>query len=213
MVSIGSSPGKYLIGLTGNIGTGKTTVRRMLEDLGAYGIDADDLVRNALDREGSAYGPVMRAFGRKILTRQGAIDHQKLALAVFNNHAELERLEAIVHPLVRREIYRLVAQASYYVVVVEAIKLIEGGLDKECDTVWVVQASQEQQLARVTKSRGMSTAQVTQRMQAQTPQASKAARADVIIRNNSSLKATRLQVNQQWRSIGSADAHRGRAAP
>ena len=209
--SKGVWPGRYVIGLTGNIGTGKTTVRLMLEELGAFGIDADNLGHRTLDRCGPAYGMVVSTFGHGILTLGGEIDRQKLAHAAFNAPDQLDKLEAIIHPIVRQEINVLVTQTLHPVVVVEAIKLIEGGFADKCDAVWVVEASREQQLERLAKQRHMTIEETDKRMRYQTSQASKASRADVLIQNDGDTKDTRSQVGQAWNEILLEAAHLTRA--
>ena len=203
---------RLVIGITGNIGTGKTTVRRMLEDLGAFGIDADDLVHRALAQDGTGYRHVVRTFGSGILTTEEQIDRQKLADLVFDKPTQLAKLETILHPIVRQEIDQMVTQTSDPVIAVEAIKLIEGGLADKCDSVWLVQASREQQLERVTKHRRMSTEQAAQRMRAQTPQERKEERADVLINNYDGLEETRRQVDEAWVAIVSSEHMSKRAS-
>jgi dephospho-CoA kinase len=129
-------PGKYVIGLTGNIGTGKSVVRKMLEHLGAYGIDADALSHRAIANGAPGFQPVVDTFGRWLLDPQGQIDRAKLGKLVFNDSEAMKRLEAIVHPLVRQAVEVLATRASQPTIVVEAIKLLEGNLRAACDSVW-----------------------------------------------------------------------------
>src|SRR5512141_1238742 len=93
-------PGKYVIGLTGNIGTGKSVVRRMLEHMGAYGIDADALAHRAMANGAPGYGPVVAAFGSFVVEAGGEIDRTRLGRIVFNDPDALKILEGIIHPLV-----------------------------------------------------------------------------------------------------------------
>src|SRR4030042_3717036 len=121
-------PGKYVIGLTGNIATGKSVVRKILEHLGAYGIDADALGHRAIAKDAPGYQEVVNPFGTWILGQDGQVDRAKLARVVFSDPEALARLEAIVHPLVRQAVDMLIRRSKQKVIVVEAIKLLEGPL-------------------------------------------------------------------------------------
>ncbi len=191
-------PDKVIIGLTGNIATGKSVVRRMLEHLGALGIDADALGHRALDPSSPGYGRVVGEFGRAILDENGHIDRKALGRIVFSDPAALKRLEAIVHPLIRQAIASLIENASQKVIVIEAIKLLEGDLYSMCDAIWVAEAAPETQLARLKNKRKMSAQDALQRIQSQPPQAQKLSVADVIIRNDRSFESTWNQVTQAW---------------
>jgi dephospho-CoA kinase len=191
-------PGKYVIGLTGNIATGKSVVRKMLEHLGAYGIDADALAHRAIAKDAPGYQPVLDTFGSWILTSEGQIDRTRLGKIVFSDSEALEKLEAIIHPLVRQAIDLLVRRAGQKVIVIEAIKLLEGDLRAACDNIWVTTAPMEIQLRRLRVKRGMSAEVARQRIAAQPPQASKIEAADVVIKNNASFEATWKQVLAAW---------------
>jgi len=104
-------PGKFVIGLTGNIATGKSVVRRMLEHLGAYGINADALTHRVLSRGAPGYQPVIELFGKRILNQSGEIDREKLGKLVFNDPNALSDLEAIVHPYITQAIDLLIKRA------------------------------------------------------------------------------------------------------
>ncbi len=194
-------PGKYVIGLTGNIATGKSVVRRMLEHLGAYGIDADALAHRAIARGAPSYQPVLETFGRWILGPDRQIDRSRLARLVFSDPEALARLESIVHPVVDQAIDILVRRASHKVIVIEAIKLLESGLGAKCDSIWVTHAMQEIQLARLMKKRGLSEAVARQRITAQPAQEEKIAAANVVIRNDGSFEDTWKQVVAAWKEI------------
>jgi dephospho-CoA kinase len=194
-------PGKFVIGLTGNIGTGKSVVRKMLEHLGAYGIDADALSSRALAKGGPAYQPVLDTFGRFILGPDEQIDHNRLGRLVFSDPDALAQLEAIVHPMVAQALDILVRRAPHTVVVIEAIKLIESGLVKKCDSLWVTYAPPEQQLARLVHKRGMKEDAAQQRIQAQGPQEKKTGIANVVIRNDGAFEAAWGQVLAAWNNL------------
>jgi len=156
-------PGKYVIGLTGNIATGKSVVRKMLEHLGAYGIDADALGHRAIAKGAPGYEEVLALFGKWILTPDGQIDRAKLGKIVFTNPEALARLEAVVHPLVGQAVDFLVRRAKQKVIVIEAIKLLESELREVCDTIWVTYAPEEIQVNRLMNKRGMDEATARQR--------------------------------------------------
>ena len=191
-------PGKYVIGLTGNIATGKSVVRKMLEHLGAYGIDADALSHRAMAKDAPGYKPVLDTFGSWILAPEGQIDRTRLGKIVFSDSEALEKLEAIIHPLVRQAIDLLVRRAGQKIIVIEAIKLLEGPLAAACDTIWVTTAPMEIQLRRLRIKRGLSADVARQRIAAQPPQAGKIEAADVVIKNSASFEATWKQVLAAW---------------
>jgi len=193
-------PGKYVIGLTGNIATGKSVVRKMLEHLGAYGIDADALSHRAIAKDAPGYQPVIDAFGSWILTPEGQIDRTRLGKIVFSDSEALEELEAIIHPLVRQAIDLLIRRASHKVIVLEAIKLLEGPLREACDNIWVTTTPMETQLRRLRLKRGLSAEVARQRIAAQPPQAEKINAADVVIKNGGSFEDTWKQVLAGWKT-------------
>lgn len=191
-------PGKYVIGLTGNIATGKSVVRKMLEHLGAYGIDADALAHRAIAPDAPGYQPVVDTFGKWVLNADGQIDRARLGRLVFSDPLALASLEAIVHPLVREAIDLLVRRARQKVIVIEAIKLLEGPLAAACDSIWVTTAPAEAQFSRLTKKRAMAAEAARQRIAAQSAQAEKLAAAQVVIDNSGSFDDTWRQVQAAW---------------
>jgi dephospho-CoA kinase len=193
--------GKYLIGLTGNIATGKSTVAGMLSDLGATVVDADALTHE-LQRKGTpTYAAIVAAFGQGILDPSGEIDRRALGAIVFSDPDQLRRLEAIVHPAVAIESQRRIVEASTSIVVYEAIKLLEAGRASMCDSIWVVTARPEVQLKRLMRDRNLSEAEARQRIEAQPPQSKKIKQAQVVIDNSGSLTETRRQVEAAFKSI------------
>jgi len=192
---------KYIIGLTGNIATGKSVVSEMLERLGAKAIDADALVHELMEKDTPVWRAVVQEFGQSILCSDGSINRKKLGSIVFTDEAALRRLEAIVHPAVIACTEELIESSQQPVIVVEAIKLIEAGMDKTCDALWVTTCSKEQQLARLVKQRGLSEEEAHQGIEAQPPQEAKLALADVVIDNSDSLDETWRQVKREWDKI------------
>lgn len=192
----------YVIGLTGNIGTGKSTVLAYLAALGARVIDADKIAHEVMLPGGPAYEAILAAFGPGILAADGHIDRAKLGAIVFADPQALARLESIVHPAVFARTQELVAAAKEPVVVIEAIKLLESGMARRmCDAVWVVTARPEVALARLVAQRGISEAEARRRLDHQMPEAEKVAHADVVIDNSGSLEETRQQVNAAWQQV------------
>jgi dephospho-CoA kinase len=194
-------PGKYVIGLTGNIATGKSVIRKMLEHLGAYGIDADALSHRAIAKGAPGYQRVLDTFGSWILDGNGEIDRTRLGRLVFSDPAALQQLETIIHPLVEYAIDLMIQRAGQRVIVVEAIKLLEGKLAAACDTIWVTFAPESVQKARLVKKYGLSEEDALQRIRAQSPQEVKTAAANVVIQNTGSFEEAWKQVVTGWKTI------------
>jgi dephospho-CoA kinase len=191
--------GKYVIGLTGNIGAGKSVVRRMLEHLGAYGIDADALAHRAISKGAPGYPAVIEQFGKYILAADGQIDRARLGRLVFADPEALARLEAIIHPLVIQALDYLVRRASQPVVVIEAIKLLEAKVDKSCDAVWVVTIPTEVAVARLVLRKTLSSEEARKRLANQTPVEEMIKVAKVVIQNTDTFEDTWRKVTDAWR--------------
>ena len=194
-------PEKTIIGLTGNIATGKSVVRKMLEHLGAYGIDADALSHRAIARGAPGHQPVLNAFGKWMLNADGEIDRVKLGRLVFNDSEAMTTLEDIVHPLVSQAIDMMVKRAGQKVIVIEAIKLLESDLRNVCDVVWVVNVPQQFQIKRLVEKRGMSADEAAQRIHFQSEQQQKVDSANVVIQNHGSFEDTWKQVVAAWKKV------------
>ncbi|MBI5303962.1 MAG: dephospho-CoA kinase [Chloroflexi bacterium] len=191
----------YLIGLTGNLGSGKSTVRRTLERLGASGLDADALAHLTMRRGSAVWFTLVKTFGLDILTFSGKIDRRKLGARVFSDPDALHQLEAITHPVVRELLKDWLRQTETPIVVVEAIKLVESRMDEWCDALWVVQTAVETQVERVVRDRQMSAEDARARLAAQGSLDEKLRRATVVIDNNGDEKFTRAQVERAWSVI------------
>lgn len=194
-------PNKYVIGLTGNIAVGKSVVRQMLQHLGAYTIDADGLSHQAMQPGAPAYKPIVETFGQFILDQDKRINRALLGNIVFSNKVALAKLEAIVHPIVGQAINTLVARSKQRVVVIEAIKLLEGDLANSVDTIWVVDATPQVQYQRLIQKRKLSEADARQRITTQNAQQDKLTKATVIINNNGNAEETWKQVQAEWGKI------------
>ncbi len=189
-----------VIGLTGNIACGKSTVARMLAEKGACVIDADAIAHEVIRKGTPAYDAVLQRFGPGILGPDGEIDRRRLGEIVFRDPVALRDLEAIVHPAVLKEIQRrILACSGAPAIVVEAIKLIESGFARACDALWVVTCPEAEQIRRLMRERGFTEEEARIRIRAQPPQEEKIRQADVVIDNGGDLEATRRQVEAAWR--------------
>jgi dephospho-CoA kinase len=192
----------YIIGLTGNIATGKSTVLRYLQQKGAYVLDADKLAHESMQKGTHTYWAILDVFGTEIIQPDGAIDRPKLGKIVFLDPAKLTELEAIVHPAVFDLARRELAGVEAEVVILEAIKLLDAGqLVILCDEVWVVTSSPETQLQRLRETRHMDEAEAKRRMAAQSPQAEKIKRADRVIDNSGTTAALYAQLDREWADV------------
>lgn len=194
-------PGKYIIGLTGNIATGKSVVRKMLEHLGAYGIDADAVSHRAIAKGAPGYQKVIDTFGSWILDANGDIDRARLGRLVFNDPEALRRLEKIVHPLVEQALDIMIRRARQRIVVIEAIKLLEGNLADSCDSIWTTYAPESLQKARLMRKRNMTETDALQRIHSQPSQELKKAASQVVIENTGTFDDTWKQVVSAWKKI------------
>ena len=197
-------PGKYVIGLTGNIATGKSVVRRMLEHLGAYTVDADALSHRAIAKGAPGYQPVLDIFGKWLVGKDGEIDRAKLGNLVFSDREALSQLEDIVHPLVNQAASMLIKRAIQPVIVVEAIKLLESDLRNACDAIWVTAAPEEVQVERLVRKRGLTKEHALERIRIQSAQSDKVAAANIVIRNTGSYDDLWEQISKEWKKISPA---------
>ncbi len=191
-----------VVGLTGNIATGKSTVLAYFAKKGAHVVDADKVAHRAMAPGGPAYGPIVEAFGSDILQADGQIDRKALGQIVFADAAALKQLENISHPAVYQLIEEEIRQTDAPVVILEAIKLLDGGRTRLlCDEVWVVTSGEERQLKRLRQTRGMDEAEARRRMAAQSPQSEKVRQADRVIVNDGSIKDLHEQLAQIWQEV------------
>ncbi|MFN3829612.1 MAG: dephospho-CoA kinase [Tepidimonas ignava] len=189
------------IGLTGGIGSGKSTVAAMLAALGAEVIDADAIARAVTAPGGAAIEPIRQAFGPEVIDDHGALDRARMRALVFGDAGARARLEAIVHPLVRAEIDRRVAASTADTVVLDLPLLVESAAWRQrCDRVWVVDCAPETQIERVMARNGWPREQVQAVLAAQADRATRLAAADVVIDNDAGtdLATLRERVARAW---------------
>ncbi|TSE21364.1 Dephospho-CoA kinase [Tepidimonas alkaliphilus] len=189
------------IGLTGGIGSGKSTVARMLAELGADVIDADAIARAVTASGGAAIEPIRAAFGPAFIDASGALDRARMRALAFSDPQAKARLEAIVHPLVRAEIDRRLAASAADTVVLDLPLLVESDAWRQrCDRVWVVDCEPETQITRVMARSGWPRAQVEAVLAQQASRAQRLAAADVVLANGAAtdLDALRAQVLRAW---------------
>jgi dephospho-CoA kinase len=191
----------YIIGLTGNIACGKSTVRGMLAEHGAATLDADALVHELYLPGDPVFRAVVDAFGDDIVAADGTLDRRALGRKVFGDPDALARLEGLTHPAVIERTWQWVARQTTPVVVVDAVKLIEAGIVDGCDALWVVTCPLDEERRRLMTRPGMTDAEADRRLAAQAPEAEKVARADVVIDNGGTREATRAQIDRAWASL------------
>ena len=196
----------FVVGLTGPIGAGKSTVAGMLRAFGAKVLDADAIARDELLRGTIGYSAVIQRFGTDALGDDMEVDRRKLAEKVFADPRELEALERILHP---RVIARILQARSMLpetdVLVVEAIKLLGTPLQRACDRLWVVIAPRQTLLSRLA-GRGVSEDDALQRLRNQASDDEFLAAADVVIVNDRDREATKANVERAWGEVRAARA-------
>ena len=198
-----------LIGLTGGIASGKSTVGRMLRELGAEVIDADQLARDVVAPGQPALAEIVEAFGAEVIAEGGALDRKRLAARVFSDSAARATLNRITHPRVAAETARRLGEASrrgLQLVVYEVPLLVESGLQAGMDAVIVVDVPPEQQLARAMERDGMTEEEARRRMAAQASRAERLAAATYVVDNTGSLDETRRRTEEVWAALGGRPA-------
>ncbi|MCL5116364.1 MAG: dephospho-CoA kinase [Firmicutes bacterium] len=193
-----------LVGLTGGIGSGKSSVSRLLSSYGAQVIDADRITHELERRGRPVWNAIREAFGWSVLLANGELDRKKLGHVVFNEAAERVRLNQIVHPSVQQEIRAQIEEArtrGVRVAVLDVPLLIEGGLYRIVDEVWVVYAEPEEQVARIQSRDGVSEESAWQRIQAQMPLKEKLPFADRVIDNRGGLEELEEVVRSLWHNV------------
>ena len=192
-----------VIGVTGGVGTGKSTVARMFARFGAVVLDADAIAHALMAPHGPAWRAIVKAFGPTILRPNRAVDRRGLAERVFGDPGARRRLERIVHPLVLREMARQLRRLTWRTprvpaVVLDVPLLFEAGAQRLVDATVVVTAPRRVQQSRLRRERGWSDAEIRARCGAQWGLSAKVALADDVVRNGNGMAATRTQVARIW---------------
>ncbi len=193
-----SSIRPFVIGITGNIACGKSTVLRWLAEWGAKTIDADQVYHELIAPGSPLARQIIAHFGPEIALPNGGIDRRALGARVFADPYALEELERLAHPAVVSRIRDLVASADADIVAIDAVKLLESSLASLCDVTWLVVCNQTVQLERLMTRNKLSREAALQRIRAQPDPKPKMRVVDAVIDNSGSLSETRRQVAEAW---------------
>lgn len=189
------------IGLTGGIGSGKSTVAALYADLGAHVIDADQLAREVVQPGSDGLAALVAAFGPGILTQDGTLDRTRLAAIVFADPAARERLNSITHPRIAARTGELIAALPADAILIHDVPLlVELGMQDSYDLVVVVDAPDEVRVRRLV-DRGLAETDARSRIATQAPREQRLAAADIVIDNSGDLSSLRMQVLQSWPAV------------
>lgn len=191
----------FVLGVTGNIASGKSTVTGLLAGFGAIVIDSDFVYRDLVTAGSPLLRQLAERFGEAVVADDGSLDRAALGAIVFFDTASLADLDRLTHPAVIAEVDRRVESIPRGVVVLDAVKLVESGHADHCDAVWVVVTEPEEQVTRLMKRNRLPAEEARRRVTAQPPMGPKLERADLVIDNSGSLEETRDQVARAWRTL------------
>ncbi|MFL2755778.1 MAG: dephospho-CoA kinase [Dehalococcoidia bacterium] len=192
------------IGLTGGIATGKSLVSQLLEEYGAFVINADLLAHKLYLPETAGFNELVVHFGDTILNIDGTIDRNKLASIVFSDKSEMDNLNSIMHPLIYEDIKRLISDLSekseknYLIVIVEAAILIEAGWQDLFDQIWVVSSNAENVISRLMTRNGLTREESLKRINSQMSLEDRLKYADVIVENNGDINSLSSKIKELW---------------
>ena len=189
------------IGLTGGIGAGKGEVAAVLRAKGAEVVDADQEGHQTYNRGSTGWDRIIALFGRELLDTHEEIDRKRLGQLVFASREAMAQLNAAIHPLIKealRQRLHELEQAGHQVAVIEAAVLLEAGWDSLVDEVWLVRTPRKMAVARVVRQRGLTEAEIRQRMASQADDGWKVARSDVVLDNPGSLEELHQRVDDLW---------------
>ncbi len=192
---------KLVLGVTGSMGSGKSTVARMFKDRDCQVIDADKLAHQSFNIGSFVYKKIIASFGRGILKHNNCIDRARLAGLAFSSKASLTKLNKIVHQAVIADIRRRIRNSDKKIIILDAALIIEAGLKKIVDKLLVVKANREQRILRSQKRLGLSRDEVARRLKYQISQDEKIRLADFIIDNSGLISKTRKQVSEIRRTL------------
>ena len=191
----------FLVGLTGGIASGKSTVASMLERLGAEIIDADIIAREVVEPGTDGLSKVVAAFGESVLQSNGSLSREALASVVFGDQEQRSRLEAILHPLIKDRTSSRIATSSAAVVVYVVPLLVEANVDYPFDFVVTIESGVETQTQRLIESRGLTPDEAAARISSQATEAQRVARADVRVDGSVALTELETEVAELWQLI------------
>jgi dephospho-CoA kinase len=190
-----------VIGVTGGIATGKSSVLAMLAHRGADTIDADAVYHEMIGPRGLLVDAIVERFGPDVVAVDGSIDRRALAGIVFADRAALADLDQITHPPVIQEVQERIAASDAQVVAVDAVKLIESGMADECDSVWLVVCDPAIQRERLMRRNTLTGDEADLRLAAQPDEAARRQRADAVIDNSGTLHDLERQVDNYWQLV------------
>ncbi len=191
-----------VVGLTGGIASGKSTVSQFLQELGACVIDADDVAHSLSEPGQSLYKAYVEHFGSDVLTPEGKLDRGAIAQRVFSRPEEKQRLDELAHPLILKEFKRRLQSAkdaNEPLIVLDVPLLFEAGWDKMADETWLVYVTEKEQMQRLCKRNSFSEEEAWARIRSQMPLSEKVVKADVCIDNDGSVEQTRSAVYELWK--------------
>lgn len=194
----------FLVGLTGGIASGKSTVSKLLASYGADTIDADQVAREVVMPGSNGLTAVVNEFGVEVLTSDGELDRQELGRRVFADAKKRKSLEAILHPLIRARTSQLIQESTKEIVVYAVPLLVEANVDYPFDMILTVEANPELQIERIVRSRGLSEQEAAARLAAQATKIERAERADFVIDSSGTHTQLETQVQLLWAKIEQA---------
>ncbi len=195
-----------IIGITGGIASGKSTVVSFLRDLGATIIDADEISRSLTANDGPAVASVLHTFGQEFASAPGVLDRRKLGELIFTDASARQKLNSILHPLILEEMQRKIdaykAHPTTSPLFLDIPLLFEAGLESLCDQIWLVYVDQDTQFKRLIARDLLTNEQALKRINAQMPMEQKCLKSNHVVDNGGSIEETQKQIQQLWESYG-----------
>jgi dephospho-CoA kinase len=193
-----------VIGLTGGIGCGKSTVAQILKEFGAVVYDLDKIGHDVIQQGGSAYKQVLSSFGDTILAGSGEIDRLKLGKIVFNNPDALKRLNSITHPAIDKKINEGIKDGlakGVKVMVMEAAAMLEAGRAWQADEIWVVTCPETSVIGRIKSRPGYNEEVAKSRIHSQMTNGERLKKADIVINNDGTMEELKAKVTREWNKL------------